>query len=367
MGLSGKKRTYIAVLIAVLFIIGFALVLFLPYPKAVGRENDGYLVAWSDGSSARESYFSALSSFTGFSEEGDLCFARDGSIGSTEGSLALKAVKTALDSGEISSLVNTDMNFSRLESAALYRVYADTLYSCKGEWFRFDGKNAVSVSNDVAGKVFLAEGELSASALNNTGASLLILGDGAEPSYKTLRGTFVSVEGRNRYFVENGAVVSRDLGHCLRAAEPLATSVRVPDVGFCDMGALLPCERLVSLSIPFLGNLPTYSETVYQGELGYLFSDGEEYFIPETLRRVEVRGGHVTSFAFYRCHKLEEIDVSRVDPDEIEPQAFLGLESLKVLYAPRGDVLLSNAEEFTAAYDAERACFVYKRKEMTLL
>lgn len=367
MGMSRKKRTYIAVLTAFVFVALFALVLFLPYPKAVGAQNDEYTVTWSDGSSARESYFSALSSFTGFSEEGDLCFFREGKFGSAEGSLSLKTAKTALDSGKIAPLMGNNMNFTRLESAALYRVYADTLYSRDGEWYRFDGKNVVSVMSDVAGTVFLAEGELTASALNRTGAGHLILGDGAEPSYRTLWGTSVTVEGRDRYFVENGAIVSRDLGGALRAAEPLQTSVRVPDVGFCDMGALLPCENLVSLSLPFLGNLPTYSETVHQGELGYLFSDGVEYYIPDTLKRVEVRGGHVTSFAFYRCHDLEEIDVSKVDPEEIEPQAFLGLDSLQVLYVPRGDIILTDAEDFTLSYDASRACYVYTRKEMTRL
>ena len=364
MGLSTKKRRYVTFFAALLFGAAFAFVLFLPYPKNIGLRTDTYTVHWSDGSRTEESFADALSCVIGVTEDGEILLQRGALFGTYVGENYLKEAVRILEEGELAPMLAMDFPFNRLESAALFRAYGDRLCFDTGEWLRFNGEKVVLTEIGRAGTVFFTGGTLSASLLIPTGAERLILGDLAEFSYQTVYGTSVRIEGKSRYIVENGAVIDTSLGKIFAAGEPLATDIVVPDVTVAAQGALLPARELVSVSLPFVGSGPVAAGERFYGELGYLFSEGEEYFVPATLKRVRVRGGALISFAFYHCPDLEEIDACGVDPLDIESEAFEGLPSLRYLHTPRADVKLTDSEKFTT-YVAECGCTIYERKEVT--
>lgn len=360
--MTPKKRKYVSIFLAFLFGIGFAAVLFLPYPKWLGTGSDTYTVKWSDGSVTEESYADALSCLDGIAENGDILLKRDALFGTYVSDFCVKEAISVLESGELAPMLSMSFPFNRLEAAALYHVYADLLYFDTGDWFRFDGERVVPTEIAKAQRVFFTGGELPASLLLLTEATTLTVGDLAEFSYKTIYGTSVTVEGKTRYIVENNAIIDTRLGGTFIAGQPLATEIYVPDVPVAARGALLPCRELVSVDLPFVGSGPVAAGELYHGELGYLFTEGEEYYVPASLKRVTVRGGALISFAFYHFPDLEEIDACGVDPAPIERQAFEGLPSLKRLHTPRADVTLTDPEKFTT-YVAECGCTIYERKE----
>lgn len=360
MELNAKTRKWGAFFLALLFGIGFTAVLFLPYPRSVGAGSERYRILWSDGTVTEESYASACSLLGGIGENGDIIFGKDALIGTYTSENGLKTAREILENGELPPMLTMDLPLNRLACAALCRVYADRLYYDSDEWFAYNGEKVALCGIGKAETVFFSGGELSASELLLTEAETLIVGDGADLSYKTLYGTSVRVVGKKRYLVENGAIVDTSLGGILTAAEPLAAEIFVPDVAVCAAGALLPCRGLVSLSLPFVGSGPVAAGDAFHGELGYLFSEGDKFFVPRSLKSVAVRGGALISFAFYDCPYLEEIDACGVDPKNIEPQAFAGLGSLKRLHTPRAEIELTG--EFTTR-TAECGCTIYERKE----
>ncbi len=361
MGLSSKKRKYLAVLFALVFGAAFTLILFLPYPRNVCPGADRYTVHWADGSTTEENFAEALSRAVGVTEEGEVLLQRDAVFGSYAGGNGLKEAVRTLESGELGPMLAMNVPPGRLERAALYRAYGNRLYFDSGDWFRFNAEKVVPAGIGKADTVFFTGGELDASRLLLTGAGTLIVGDLAGFSYKSVYGTAVRIEGKSRYAVQNGAVVDRTLGGILAACEPLATDIIVPDVAAAARGALLPAREPVSVSLPFVGSGPVAAGDGFHGELGYLFTEGEAYSVPSSLKKVRVRGGALVAFAFYHCPYLEEIDACGVDPSKIGRQAFDGLPSLGYLHTPRADVALSDSEEFTS-YVAECGCTVYERK-----
>ncbi len=357
---KGKGRKWLLAVLALLLAAVYIALLFLPYPRAVEFPRDSYRVVWSDGSVTEENFASAASLLDGVGENGEILLRRDGLTGSCFDVENVKAAREILEGGELALMLSMDFSLDRLGSAALYHVYGGTLYFDAGDWFAFTGERAELTQIRKAGRVFFTGGDLAASALLSTEASTLIVGDLAEFSYKTIDGTAVTVEGRTRYLTVDGAIVDAELGGSLAAGQPLATQISVPDVAASKLGALLPCKRLVSLDLPFLGSGPVAAGEKFRGELGYLFTDGNAYFVPDTLKRVRVRGGALISFAFYACASLEEIDACGVDPDAIERQAFAGLENLRTLHTPQKDVVLTG--EFVS-HTAACGCTVYERKE----
>ncbi len=362
MGLNAKSRRWLTLLIAVLFGIGYAAVLFIPYPQAVPLRNDRFAIKWSDGTRTEESLASAAKDLYGISETGDVLLLRDGIFGTYVSKNGVKEACGLLEEGDLAPMLSMHFSFDRLESTALYFAYGDRLYFDTGDWFSFNGMRLAVDRIGRTDTVFFAGGELEASSLLTTGARTLIVGDRAELSYKTLWGTEVAVEGRARYSVTGGVIVENTLGGILTAGVPTARELVVPDVASCAQGALLPCRDAESLSLPFVGSRPVPAGEQFRGELGYLFSDGEEFYVPSTLRSVTVRGGVLISFAFYRCPALEYIDACGVEPSAIEKQAFAGLEQLRYLHTPRADVELEAPYKFTS-YTAECGCTVYERKE----
>ena len=362
MELSAKIRKWGTFFLALLFGIGYAAVLFLPYPKEVGAGNDVYAVRWSDGSETSERYGDAVPYLQGFTKKGDVFLEKEGKIGTYVCENDAKAARDALENGELLSLLTIEPPASRLARAALYRAYAGRLYYDAGDWFRFNGEKVALSGIGKAETVFLTGGELPASLLIATEATKLIVGDLAEFSHGTIYGTKVFVEGKTRYIVENGAIVDSAPVPRLVAGEPLASRIVVPDVPVCEEGALLPCRQLIELDLPFVGSGPVAAGELFYGELGCLFAEDGEYFVPESLKSVRVRGGTLVSYAFYRCPSVEEIDACGVSADEIERQAFAGLSSLRRLHTPRADVELSDPEKFTT-YVADCGCTIYEIKE----
>ena len=131
-------------------------------------------------------------------------------------------------------------------------------------------------------------------------------------------------------------------------------------VYFADEGALLPCEQLEEVEIPFAGSAQSSAGTLYRGEFAHLFSTGAEYCVPVTLKRVRVKGGYLISHAFYACKFVEEIDACGVSARDIERDAFADCISLKLLHTPRADVTLQG--NFTKRL-APCGCTVYERAE----
>lgn len=355
-----KRRKLITVIIALLLGAVYAALLFLPYPRAVEFPRDSYRVVWADGTATEESFASAYSHLDGVGENGEILLRREGLTGRCIDVENVREARDILEGGDLAPMLTMDFSLDRLGSAALYHVYGGTLYFDAGDWFAFTGQRVEVTPIRKAERVFFTGGELLASSLLLTEAKTLIVGDLADFSYKAIYGTAVTVEGRGRYAVRDGAILDTDLGGALKAGQPLATEIVVPDVEASAVGALLPCRGLVSLDLPFVGSGPVAAGEKFRGELGYLFAEGEGYYVPETLKRVKVRGGALIAYAFYACPSLEEIDACGVDPEAIEPQAFAGLENLRILHSPRRNVALTG--EFVS-HTAPCGCTVYERKE----
>ena len=126
-----------------------------------------------------------------------------------------------------------------------------------------------------------------------------------------------------------------------------------------EEGALSGCGGLEELTIPFVGSkLIESADIAYQYPLGYLFGSekyegGVEtkqcfygktpgtmvyatYVIPESLRKVVVQSGHITSGAFYGCSNVECIVIGE-DVVGIGERAFyqcVNLDSIEYIGLP---------------------------------
>ena len=272
----------------------------------------------------------------------------------------MKEAISDLKNGDLAPMLAMGYDLDRLERAALFHVYGNTLYYDEGDLFSFNGERVVFLDTvKKAERVMVTGGSLPASVLLLTEAETLVVGDRAELSHRTLDGTSVKVEGRGRYATEEGAILDTSLGKSLVAGQPLAEAICVPDVAACKQGALLPCRNLVRLELPFVGSGPVAAGDLFHGELGYLFSDGGNYAIPATLTEVKIRGGVLVSTAFYACRQIESVDACGVPRGNIERDAFAGLESLRYLHTPREDVTLQG--NFSAR-KAPCGCTIYERR-----
>lgn len=363
MGSNVKTRRYVAILLAALFVLGYAAVLFLPYPKAVGLQEEKYSVAWSDGSVTEDSFSDAYACLSGITDTGDILLEKEEKFGTYVSKNGMKAAVATLKNAELAPMLAMEVSVDRLERAALFRAFGDTLWFDAGDWFCFDGERVALTSptaQTTASTVVYTGGTLLGSLLAATQAEKLIVGDLADFSYRTLLGTAVHVEGKTRYIVENGVILDTALSRTLVACEPLSTEVFVPDVVAAARGALLPAKELTFVDLPFVGSGPVAAGEKFNGQFAYLFTEGEAYHVPSSLKKVRVRGGELISFAFYGCPDVEEIDACGVDPYDIERQAFSGLTSLKYLHTPRADVDLSELGKFVS-HVADCGCTVYEK------
>lgn len=336
---------------------------FLTEPSSVSAVSDEtYFCLWEDGTESEERYFTAFRDLLGIEGE-SVVLERDGMRGEIACGEACRELLGLIEHGNFGELAaaGTD-GASRIEQAALYRRYRKTLFYA-GEWMEWTGRSLAVTRERAAEEVVLLEGEIAPERLIAAHAETVYLRAEGELGGATFVGTYVKKVVAQAPYRAEGECVCLDVpgGARLIAGLPYAERVDVPqDVTFADEGALLACSRITELSLPFVGNAKSDAATEYRGELAHLFSTGESYQTPKTLRKLRVTGGHLTSHAFYACPSLEEIDACGMRSGEIEYDAFADCTQLRYLHCPRADVFLRGT--FTRSV-APCGCTVFERAE----
>lgn len=341
----------------------WGLLFFLPMPRARAAGDDMYRCVWADGTETEESYFSAYSSLVGMDDGGEIVLGRGERTGVVAAGEACRAAFRIFEEGGLADLLGLDIScVSRLERAALYRRYQSRLWYAD-EYFAWSGEEMQRAEAQRAETLVFLSGDMTATRLIETQAERLSLRAEATFTASVIAGTNVKeVIAEAPYFAEGNTVcLSTAGGVRLLAGLPSARKVTVPEnVYFADEGALLPCENLEEVEIPFAGSAKSSAGTLYRGEFAHLFSTGKEYRVPVTLKTVRVKGGYLISHAFYACKYVETIDACGVSARDIERDAFADCVSLKLLHTPRADVVLSG--NFTK-HTAPCGCTVYERAE----
>lgn len=335
--------------------------LFLPLPKTVSQGEE-YDCIWSDGSMSTESYSSAYQSLAGI-DETHVLLARNGLTGRIESKAG--GAYFALENGDLGELLQCAASGTRIGATALYRTFSKRVWY-NGDYYVFTGRRVKRVSRATAGELVCLEGNVTSRLLKATNAETLYLRKNA--TVKTdlfTEGNVKTVYAEAPYSVSGGAVYLDTAGgrRLLAAVAGIHELTIGEEVQFLDEGALLACKNLQSLTLPFVGSVASPDGKEYSGRLAYLFSDGKEYRVPQTLSRVTVTGGRLGPLAFYTCADLEVLDVCGVDASEIAEDAFLGLDSLQVLHTPQQNVLLTGDFNAYSALDLQCDCTVYIRND----
>lgn len=330
--------------------------LFLPLPKNISK-GESYDCVWADGSVTKESCSSAYQSLAGMDGE-SVILSREGLTGKIESEAG--AVYAALEGGRLDELLECTAAGTRIDGAALYHEFSDRVWY-NGEYYVWTGSKIERVSRAERGEIVFLEGSVTPRVLKETNATTVYLQKRAEISASSFAESKVEkVYAEAPYAASEGAIYLNPAGdkRLLAGLSGVRELVLDGDLAFADEGALLACQALVSLTVPFVGSAKSPAGTDYRGEFAHLFSTGKDYRVPETLTRVTVTGGRIIPFAFYHCPNLKVINACTVPEGEISQTAFLGLTSLETLHTPRRDVLLSG--DFTAT-TAECGCTIYNR------
>lgn len=351
-----KTKTFIKRAAVTGFIAACIFCFYLPLPsKLAGGET--YRCVWADGSVTEESYTSAYLSLAGMDGE-SVILSRDGLTGKI-GSRAEETYRI-LSNGNLAELLECTAEGTRIDGAALFREFSKRVWY-NGSYFIWTGNKVERVSRAERDEIVFLEGNVTSRVLRETNASTVYLRAGAQVSASAFAGSNVrEVYAEAPYEQNGGAIYLNTPGgkRLLSAIGNVKELALDEDSAFADEGALLACNSLTALSLPFLGSAKSPFGTEYRGEFAHLFSDGKEYRVPETLTYVEVTGGRIVSFAFYGCPNVKEINACSVSADEISRTAFSGLDSLEILHTPRKDVVLTG--NFTS-YVADCGCTIYKR------
>lgn len=340
-----------------LFVAACLFSLYPPFPERLAG-GEAYACVWSDGSVTEESYSSAYSALAGMDGEGVL-LSRGGLTGRIESEAG--ALYSVLERGSLADLLSCTAEGTRIDSAALYRAFSDRVWY-DGDYYVWTGDGVERVSRAKRGEIVFLEGSVSARVLNETNASTVYLRSEAQVTAASFVGSGVkAVFAEAPYSERDGAVYTDTAGgkRLVAAIGIVQELVLDENLSFADEGALIACEGLVSIELPFLGSAKSPFGSGYRGEFAHLFSDGGSYRVPATLERVRVTGGRIESFAFYACPDLKEIDACGVDASEISRTAFAGMNSLKKLHTPKREVSLTGS---FASYRADCGCTVYERK-----
>lgn len=342
MGLK-RARRIVALCLSILCAIFFALALFYPLPRVLeGAERPAYSCLWEDGTRTDESYYTAFRDYAGVSAEGDVLLSRSGRAGVIPAEEESRLCFSTLKSADLAELLALRAPADPLFSSAYADVFSHYVWY-DGDLFVYDGTRIVR--DDAAkGEIFvLLGGSVRASVLIRTGATAVELRPRAEVTPYMFIGTgIVHAEGFPPYSVEGNAVCLDTVsGKRLVAGLPLAKSVTATQMRFADEGALLACTEVAELDLAFAGSSVDPRGTTYRGELAHVFSAGTEYRVPESLKKVRIRGGALISHAFYACGMLEEIDACGVPAKQIEDDAFADCTHLKLLHCARDDLPLT--------------------------
>lgn len=351
-----KSKKASVILFSALAVFFTAGVIFTPVYLLMRRES--YVCVFG-GREEILSYADAYSMLYGIGETGDILLNRDGEMGTVKAGDDMKRTRDILEGDDLGDLIKNEPSLTPLESAALFRLYGDRLYLDGGEYFSFNGTRVSRCALCEAETVVLLGGDVPRGELAFTKARTLEVRPRAALSAAALIGSAVVKAVTHPPYGNSDAAVYLDTpgGRRLIAGLPLSVSVTV-ECDFCDAGALLPCDRVESLTLAFVGNSREML-TDFHGELGYLFLAGTEYRVPASLKRVKVTGGYLVSHAFYGCDLLE-VDACGVKAENIAEDAFADLKGLSLLHTPRRDVILSGQ------FGEERApcgCYVYRRYE----
>lgn len=337
-----QKKHVGKILLAVaraVIICGMAMLVLLPFPTRKSTAAETYLCLWEDGTETEESYNAAFDAYDGADEE-TVFLLREGKRGQIAAGEKYRGfMRTARHEGITQILAANTNGMTRIEKLAAYRVLAGTVFISGGQSFAFSGEGFSDTTKKRAQEIALLDGTLSAKRILEAGATALSIGAEATVTAATLDGTNIErVRAASPYLVNDGAIYLETAFKRLVCGIPAARDLSLLDFDYADEGALLPCRELRSLDLPFVGSAK--SGGGMHGELAFLFSAGTEYRVPDTLKRVTVRGGTLVSYAFYRCTSLEEIDASALRAEDVETDAFLGCTNLRTLLSPRADVNL---------------------------
>lgn len=321
----------------------WAAALFLPPPARAGRAEETYVCVWESGMT-RESYASAYAGLAGAGQNGVLLrrAGEEGVIAPTAAYLELYAL---LEEGSLERLLSASVQgVTRIERAALRRTYSARRWYAD-EWFAWTGEGfgRTSPPEHEVHTLTVFSGMPSAQTLARIGTERLIVRGEVPLSAADLVGTRIAeLEMPAPYLVTDGVVLLDAAGgRRIVCALPVCETLVLPDADYADAGALLACSRLREVSIPFAGSARRSSSGAFDGTFARLFSDGEEFFVPSSLRRVTVRGGELCAFAFYACPGVEEVDCCAVAAEGVSRTAFSGMEGLRRLHCPRADLILT--------------------------
>lgn len=298
---------------------------------------------WESGET-RESYASAYADLAGAGQNGVL-LRRAGEEGVIPPTAAYLHLRTMLEEGGLEQLLSASaQGLTRIERAALWRTYSARRWYAD-EWFSWTGEGIARAPQpeQEVHTLTVFSGMPSAQTLALIGTERLIVRGEYPLSAADLIGTRIAeLEMPAPYLVRDGAVLLDTAGgRRIVCALPVREELVLPDADYADTGALLACSRLREVSIPFAGSARRPSGSGFDGMFARLFSDGEEFFVPSSLRRVTVRGGELCAFAFYACPGVEEVDCCTVAAEDIARTAFSGMEGLRELHCPRADLVLT--------------------------
>ena len=349
-------RRALCTLFAVLMFAGCTAAVILPLPQAAGAAQQTYVCRWAEGET-RETYASAYPALVGAGKEGAV-LERAGERGVVAPTAAYRALYDVLEGGSLAVLLEQSAaGLARIERAAVFRTFAPRLWYARDDWFAWNGNCVVRTSLSARSRaetLTLFSDPPSPSVLAALGAKRLIFPDilAKEGLIEAadLVGTAVEAVTMSAPYAFAGGVVTLDTpgGRRIVCGMPTATALTLPDAEFADEGALLACERLASVTIPFAGSAKSAVGSRFTGQFAHLFCESDGTFrVPETLREITVTGGTLAAFAFYACPAVERVNACGVAAERISEQAFAGMDGLQALHSPRADVMLTGY--FTAS------------------
>ena len=328
-------------LFAAAMALSWAALLLCPASRVTRAQGERYTAVWEEGET-QESYLSAYPALVGAGEAGVL-LERDKKQGYVPASEAYMRLYPVLEGGGLNELLASSAEgVTRLERAALWRTFSPRLWYAD-EYFGWteEGFTRRELPEHGDGSLVLFSEPPAPRELAALGIRLLVMREGSAVTAEDLVGTQVEeIRAQPPYsFAEGVLTRSTPGGERIVCAVPPARTLVLPDVPFADEGALLACENLQRIQVPFVGDRADGRGE--HPEFAHLFSTGREYRVPASLRAVKVTGGTLRAHAFYACAGVEEIDACGISARDISRQAFSGCEGLRSLHCPRADVQLS--------------------------
>lgn len=189
--MKSNGKAFLRKTLTAAFSLVWTALLFLPAGTRTGEAEESYECRWADGSVSVLTYDRAYPYLGGIGENGAISLLNGRTAGMVAASAEFSAAETALRSGGLGEILSVSASDTgRLERAALWRVYGETVW-CAGGFFVWQGDRIERVSSAVGTRAVLLSGGMSASALASTGATRLEIRPDAEVFAKTFSGTAI--------------------------------------------------------------------------------------------------------------------------------------------------------------------------------